>query len=288
MLKDIFKICKINHYIKNAIIFLPLIFSMNILNFKLYPKCILIFLGFCFISSAVYIMNDIIDIEYDKKHPVKCNRPIASGSISKKAAVIICILLFVMSFLTVHSLNSLCALMIGLYFLLNFFYSVSLKNIILVDAACIATGFIFRIVAGCFAISVLPSPLVILMTFFVSMFFTFIKRKLELEVVKNNILLRKSISDIDINTANKFILINAVLSIAFYITYSLDNNTILYVGSKYFYLTGIPFTLIIFRLLLLSDFLKDNDDPVIFLERDKTLLFFIIFYLFILIVIYFI
>lgn len=120
------------------------------------------------------------------------------------------------------------------------------------------------------------------------MFFTFIKRKLELEVVKNNILLRKSISDIDINTANKFILINAVLSIAFYITYSLDNNTILYVGSKYFYLTGIPFTLIIFRLLLLSDFFKDNDDPVIFLERDKTLLFFIIFYLFILIVIYFI
>ena len=180
--------------------------------------------------------------------------------------------------------------MIGLYFLLNIFYSVSLKNIILIDAACIALGFIFRITAGCFAISVIPSPLVILMTFFVSMFFTFIKRKLELEVVKNNILLRKSISDIDINTANKFILINAVLSIAFYIIYSLDNNTILSVGSEYFYLTAIPFTLIIFRILLLSDFLKekDNDDPVIFLERDKTLLFFIIFYFLILIVIYFI
>ena len=81
---------------------------------------------------------------------------------------------------------------------------------------------------------------------------------------------------------NKFILINAVLSIAFYITYSLDNNTILYAGSKYFYLTAIPFTLItliIFRHLLLSDFFKDNDNPVIFLEKDKTLLINIFFYI---------
>ena len=286
MLKDILRMCKIKHYIKNVIVILPLIFSMNIFNVELYPKCILIFLGFCLISSSVYVMNDIIDAEYDKKHPLKCSRPVADGRISKRTAVIICILLFLMSFLTVYSLNRLCMLMIGLYFVLNIFYSLSLKNILLVDAACIATGFIFRMVAGCFAIDVLPSPLVILMTFFVSMFFTFTKRKLELELAKNNNFIRKSVSDIDIDTANKFILINAVLSVSFYITYTLNDNAIIHSGSKYFYLTAVPFTLIIFRLLLLSDILKDNDDPAVFFEKDKTLLSFILFYFVILIVVY--
>lgn len=271
MLKDILKLCKVNHYIKNAIVIVPLLFSMNLLNFELYSKCLLIFLGFCFISSAVYIMNDITDIENDKKHPVKRNRPIASGRISKKTAVLICVFLTAISFITVQSLNSLCTLLIAAYFVLNIFYSIKLKHIALIDSACIAMGFIFRISAGCFAINVIPSPLVILMTFFASMFFTFIKRKLEFELTESSVICRNSISNFDINTANKFITINAVLSIAFYITYVLDSSTIQRAGTQYLYITAIPFTLIIFRLLLLSDIMKTNDDPIQFLENDKIL-----------------
>ncbi len=286
MYKDILKMLKVNHYIKNAIVIVPLLFSMNILNFKLYPKCILVFLGFCIISSAVYIMNDIIDIESDKKHPIKCNRPIASGRISKKIGILICILLCSVSLFTVHFLNYLCVLMILLYFILNIVYSISLKNIVLIDAACIALGFILRIVAGCFAINVLPSPLVILMTFFVSMFFTFTKRKLELELMEKCNCCRLSILNFDTDIANKFIMINAVLSIAFYITYVLDQNTIARAGSEYLYLTAIPFTLIIFRLLLLSDIVKVDDDPIHFLENDKILKILIILYFCILFAIY--
>lgn len=285
MIKDISEICRINHYIKNAIVIIPLLFSMNILNFDLYPNVFLIFLGFCFISSSVYIMNDIIDAENDKKHPIKCNRPIACGRISGQTGILLCIFLLIMSFITVYSLNRLCSLMIGLYFIMNIFYSVKLKQIVLIDAACIALGFIFRIVAGCFAINVLPSPLVILMTFFVSLFFTYTKRKLELEVAGNNNQCRKSISDFDIDTANKFILINAILSVSFYITCVLDANTISRAGSQYLFITAVPFALIIFRLLLLADTLKINDDPIYFLENDKTLKMLIVSYFIILILV---
>jgi len=286
MLKDILQMCKVDHYIKNVIVFIPLLFSINILNFELYPKCILIFFGFCFISSSVYIMNDIFDIENDKRHPIKCNRPIASGKISKITGIFICILLLAISFIIVQSLNYLCSLFIGLYFVLNIFYSIKLKDIVLIDVACIALGFIFRIVGGCMAINVLPSPLVILMTFFVSMFFTFTKRKLELEFIENSIAYRKTISNFDINTINKFITINAILSISFYITYVLDSNTISRIGTPYFYLTAIPFSLIIYRLILLPDILKNNYDPIIFFKKDKTLIFLIFIYFFTLIAIF--
>ncbi|MBQ3310881.1 UbiA prenyltransferase family protein [bacterium] len=278
MLKDILKLCKVNHYIKNVIIIIPLIFSKNLLTFNLYPKCLLMFLGFCFISSAVYIMNDIVDIEKDKVHPAKCKRPIASGKINKNFGIFLCLFLIFLSIACSIFINWLCVLMICLYFILNIFYSLYLKNISLIDVACIATGFILRIVGGCFCINVLPSPLVILMTFFVSMFFTFSKRKLELELIKEPQQCRKSIEKIDINSINQFILLNAVLSISFYITYVLDNSTMQRAGTEYLYLTAIPFTLIIFRLLLLVNTININDDPIYFLENDNTLKYLIILY----------
>lgn len=141
-------------------------------------------------------------------------------------------------------------------------------------------GFILRILAGCFAISVLPSPLVILMTFFMSMFFTFTKRRLELKLLKNNE--RHSLHGLNEKEINQFVIMNAVLSVSFYITYMLDKTTIERAGTEYLYITVIPFTLIIYRLLFLVDTKIENDDPMYFFKNDKTLLSFIVFYLFIL------
>lgn len=280
MIKAILKTCKVNHYIKNIIVIIPLIFSMNFTSASLWLKCLLIFLAFCFISSAVYILNDLIDIEKDRKHPIKCKRPIASGKIPLGVAIILMLLLVCASSALAFKLNPLCFASIAAYFVLNIFYSFWLKNIALIDVACIAIGFVLRVVAGCFAISVLPSALVILLTFFASMFFTFTKRKLELQL--NGDSSRQSIKNFNIDTANQFILINVILSIAFYFTYMLDEATILRAGTNYLYVTVIPFTLIVFRLLLLTNISTDNDDPIHFIEGDKALKLLFLFYLFIL------
>lgn len=285
MFKNILKTLKINHYIKNIIVVMPILFSMNFFNIIQWNNVGIIFIAFCMISSAVYVMNDLIDIEKDKLHPVKCKRPIASGTITKPTALALLLLLLFISTFLAFKLNIYCLLMVSSYFILNIFYSLKLKNIALIDAACIALGFIFRIIAGCFAINVLPSPLVILLTFFLSMFFTYTKRKLEIQFVEDSTKRRKSIECFDIATINQFILLNAVLSISFYISYMLDSTTIQKAGSDYLFLTVVPFTLIVFRLLLLSNISKIEDDPIHFVEKDKVLKALFVFYLVILIVV---
>ncbi len=168
--------------------------------------------------------------------------------------------------------------MVVCYFVLNVFYSFNFKNIPIIDVFCIALGFIFRVVAGCFAINVLASPLVILLTFFVSMFFTFTKRKLEFQLIADNEKRRKSLKNFDIQIANYFVLINAILSISFYFTYVLDETTIKRANSEFLYLTAIPFTLIVFRLLLLIFTTKEKDDPIHFVEKDLTIKVLFLFY----------
>ena len=278
MLKNILQTLKINHYIKNLIIAIPLFFSMNYANVYLYKICIEMFISFCLISSAVYIFNDLADIEKDSKHPVKSKRPIASGKISKRAAIIMFFILFIAGIYAACRVNILCTVMVGLYLILNVLYSILLKSFVLIDIACIALGFILRIVAGCFAIYVLPSPFVILMTFFGSMFFTFTKRKLELLMLgKENC--RTSINGLDVELISQFIFASAILCIAFYFTYTIDIVTINRAGTQYLYITTIPLTLIMFRLLCLTNSSYTGYDPIVFL-KDKILIYFAIFYIF--------
>lgn len=277
MIKDIIKTLKVNHYVKNLIVVVPLLFSNNITNLPKIINCVWIFIAFCFISSAVYVLNDLIDIEQDRKHPIKCNRPIASGRLSKTFAIILCVLLIVLSSTIALWLAPMCFVAVILYLILNIFYSIYLKKLALIDAACIAFGFVLRILSGCFAISVVPSALVILMTFFASMFFTFSKRKLELQITDSDNR-RESLQTFDTSVVNQFVVINAILAISFYMTYTLDNETMLRAGTNFLYLTSIPFTLIVFRLLLLVNTANVGDDPIVFIENDVQIKFLIILY----------
>ncbi|MBR6098115.1 UbiA prenyltransferase family protein [bacterium] len=286
MIKDILKTLKVNHYIKNLVVFIPLIFSMNVFNVEKITGCIYMFAAFCLISSAVYVMNDLADIEQDRKHPVKCNRPIASGRISKRFAGFLLVMLVCLSLAISLHFNILCAVSVISYFVLNICYSLWFKKVVLIDVACIATGFILRILAGCYVISVVPSPLVVLMTFFLSMFFTFSKRKMELQLVDMNNR-RSALKDFDINIINQFVAINAILAISFYFTYVLDAVTIERAGTRYLYLTAIPFTLIVFQLLLLVNNKEVQDDPIIFIERNVKLKYLTLFYFIVLFIVMF-
>ena len=255
---------------------------MNIFNLTALKSSVFIFISFCLISSAVYVMNDIIDIEKDKQHPIKCKRPIARGKISKIQAIILFFVLTLSSLLIPS--NQLCHLFIVLYLVLNICYSKWLKSVPLVDVVCIALGFIFRILAGCVAIHVIASPLVILLTFFFSMFFTFSKRKLELLLIKNKNEYRDSIKGYNLEMVNQFILMNAILTIAFYFTYMLDETTIKRAGTEFLYISVIPFSMIILRLLYQVNTIQTADDPVNFIYKDKMTKIFIGLYLITLII----
>lgn len=280
MLAGIFKLLRVKHWVKNLVVFVPLIFSLQIFDLELFMNSLKIFFSFCLISSTVYIFNDVIDVEKDRQHPIKCSRPIASGKISIKVACTLLVFLFLASiFLSKFSILGLG--MILSYLILNIFYTFYLKNLQLIDATCIAMGFIFRIIAGCFVISVQPSPLIVLMTFFISLFFTFTKRKLEFNLNKQVANCRQSLVGFTEESLNQLVYSNAILAIAFYLIYMLDKTTIERCGTDLLYITAIPFTLIIYRLLFLINSAQ-NDDPITFFEKDKQLKCLIVVYIVIL------
>lgn len=266
LLNDVIKTLKVNHYLKNIVVFLPIIFSMNLTNINLLGKEVLMFVSFCLISSAVYVLNDLIDIEKDRLHPVKSRRPIAVGRVSKLQAILLFWGLFFLSTGLSLKLNLYCFGAVLLYLFLNVLYSLRLKYLELVDVVCIALGFILRVLAGCAAIWVVPSALIVLLTFFMSMFFTFSKRKLELKLLKESA--RNSVKNLSESLLNQYIIINAILSVAFYFTYVLDDKTIARAGTQYLWITVIPFALLFFRLLYLTNIETENDDPMHFIEND--------------------
>ena len=286
-LKSIINLLKIKHYVKNIVVFIPLVFSLKFLKLNATLEAVIAFIAFDLIASSVYIFNDILDVENDKLHPVKKFRPIASGKISIHLAWILFVLFAISAFIVALTVNKLVFLSIFLYLILNILYSLQLKFLPIIDALGIALGFILRILAGCFAILVVPSPLVILLTFFTSMFFTFSKRKLEYKLLDDKGLCRKSIKGYNETLLNQFVMANAVLSIAFYITYMLDSTTIQRTGSEYLFITVIPFTIIIYRLVFKIYTANDYDDPAEFFYNDKTLKILIFTYFIILFIVFY-
>jgi len=143
---------RIQHYIKNLLIFLPLIFSGNLYNIKLLKINLLGFVSFSFIASVIYIINDIFDVKQDKLHPIKCKRPIASGAIEKKNAVICAIILFLFSascnFLIYLESDILAWILWGIYLLINFLYSFGLKKLPVIDVVILVVGFLIRLLYG--------------------------------------------------------------------------------------------------------------------------------------------
>ncbi|MFI3173490.1 MAG: UbiA family prenyltransferase [Eubacteriales bacterium] len=181
MLKDILKLIRIKQWVKNAFVLAPLLFSLKFTDLTANINAILAFFSFCFISSVVYVINDICDRKRDAIHPKKKHRPIASGIISPFVAKIIAIILCCLTCLLLYLLDSTkTSIVILLYVLINILYSWKLKHIVLIDVLIIAVGFIFRLYAGSYAIDVPVSSFIFMTTLFLSLFLGFTKRKGEL------------------------------------------------------------------------------------------------------------
>lgn len=173
-------------WIKNLFVFGPIIFSNNLMNFQLLKNIILTFICFCCISSAVYVLNDIVDVERDRQHPKKCKRPIASGKISVQEALIMGIFLGIISLIIAIGLNMYIVIIILLYLSNNITYSFKIKNIFLIDILSISLGFILRVLAGGISIHVELSKWIILCTLFLSLFLGFGKRRSEIMILGEN------------------------------------------------------------------------------------------------------
>jgi decaprenyl-phosphate phosphoribosyltransferase len=162
---------------KNLFLFIPLFFSGDLFNWGLYPKLILGAVAFSFIASSIYIVNDYRDIEDDKKHPQKRYRPLASGTVSKTAAIVICILLIIIGFVIAYFIREKFLFVLAIYFLLNLAYSFGLKTIPILDVIIVAAGFVLRVKGGAVIAVIGLTEWLNIMIFLLSLFMAIGKRR---------------------------------------------------------------------------------------------------------------
>lgn len=175
-----------HQWIKNAACLAGLIFSGNLFNAAAASAALCATAMFCMAASAVYIINDLADRKKDQHNPRKAHRPIASGALPLPLALVGCLLALGVSVVLALHLGAACATLLGLYLALNLAYSFRLKHAVLVDVMIIALGFVFRVLAGVYAIGVQPTAWIVLCIFFLALFLGFAKRRGELAALKEN------------------------------------------------------------------------------------------------------
>ena len=247
------------------------------------------FVAFSFVASSVYCFNDIIDAEADRRHPVKCHRPVASGAVSKSQAVGLMALMFVLSMLTLGLLtterivpdgSTLSTLyspwtVVGIilfYYLLNLGYCAWFKRYAIVDVFIIAFGFVLRLLAGGLASGVVLSKWIVLMTFLLTLFLSFAKRRDDVvRMEKTGEAPRQNTIRYNLTFINQAITITASVTLVCYIMYTVSPEVTARAKSENLYLTTIFVLLGLMRYIQLSVVDNRSGDPTKALLRDRFL-----------------
>lgn len=258
---------------KNLLVFTGVIFSKSLTDLNNLGISLLGFLIFCVGSSGVYIFNDLCDLKRDREHPVKRNRPLASGALNINLARFAMVVLFATATIGSLALSRGFALVIAVYLITCLAYSLKLKDIVILDVIVIANGFVLRAVSGAILIGVDVSEWLVLCTSMVALLVGFGKRRHELALLEgtaeNH---RRSLSDYSLQFLDSIMAICAGAALITYALYTRSEETVARVGSHGMLIT-IPFVVYgIFRYLFLIHRRKAGGDPVQILLRDRPTL----------------
>lgn len=187
MLRAIIKTMRIKQWVKNGLIFAALVFDRQLTNPTAFARTLAGFFLFCILSSTVYIINDIMDVEADRQHPRKKNRPIASGKLSIQAAWITAGIFLTATFICAYLLSPAFLVISICYFMLNLAYSIRLKHIVLIDVVILSIGFVLRVGGGVSLIQVERfSPWLYVVTFLLALYLGFGKRRAEIKLLSSS------------------------------------------------------------------------------------------------------
>jgi len=208
LISAIFTAMRPVHWIKNLALFAALFLSGMLFNQGEFAKTVWAFVVFCFITSATYLVNDIMDAPSDRLHPTKKFRPVASGALPVPLAVIEALVLTLAGIFiaTLSGLSSLFVSVVIIYLVLQVFYSAILKHVAIIDIIVIAAGFVLRVYAGAFAIDAHLSVWFLLCVISVALFLASGKRRAELNIVQDTSFgTRKSLGKYKKELLNSFV-----------------------------------------------------------------------------------
>ncbi|HEY4061592.1 MAG TPA: decaprenyl-phosphate phosphoribosyltransferase [Puia sp.] len=264
------KLLRPKDWAKNLFLFIPLFFGSEIFNVDKLIRVSYGFIAFCCIASSIYIINDYRDREDDRKHPVKCKRPLASGTVSPTAALIICGLLMILGFGIAWWIREKFLFVLAIYFLINLGYSMGLKSVAILDIFLLAAGFVLRIKGGS-VISYVPlSEWIVVMVFLLAVFMAIGKRRDDVLLkMKTGADMRKSIKGYNLEFLNVLLaLVSAVIIVAYFM-YTMSDETKIRLGTYRLYYTCIFVMAGIMRYLQIIYISTDSGSPTKILYKDR-------------------
>jgi len=254
-------------------VFMPLFFGHQLLNIPLLLNAMVMCVSFSFIASAVYCLNDIIDVEADRRHPVKCKRPIASGDVSVPTAYLMMLILIAMSisvlFLSsVGVVSGICVIVA--YLLMEIAYCLKLKRYAIIDVCMLSLGFVLRIIAGGVVTDIVISHWLVMMTFLLTLFLGIAKRRDDvLKMMSTGIAPRHNTKRYNLTFVNNAITITASVMLVCYIMYTVSPEVTENFHTRYLYLTSIFVLIGLLRYMQLAVVDEKTGDPTKILLHDR-------------------
>lgn len=264
------KLMRPKHYMKNFLVFLPLLFSGNFFDKSNIITCLLGFVCFSLLASTIYIINDIRDKDKDKKHKTKCNRPIASGKISVKNAIIFDILLIIIiAFVCMFGkFNLLSICLVILYFIINLVYSFGAKNVPILDIVILVSGFFIRVLFGATLLNITVSNWLYLTVIAISFYLGLGKRRNE--IIKSGAKSRKVLEYYNKDFLDKNMYMCLTMAIVFYSLWTTDSAVVL--KNNNLLIWTVPIVIIIAMKYSMNIEGNSDGDPVEVIMKDKILI----------------
>ncbi|MGZ3837371.1 MAG: decaprenyl-phosphate phosphoribosyltransferase [Flavisolibacter sp.] len=255
---------------KNLFLFIPLFFSGDLFHWDLYPRLFLGFLAFCCVASSIYIINDYRDREDDRKHPEKSKRPLASGAVSPRAAILICLLLLAGGFSIAFLVREKFLFVLGIYFALNLAYSFGLKTIPILDIIIVAIGFVLRIKSGAVIAMIGLSEWLNIMVFLLALFMAIGKRRDDVLLkLSSGTDMRKSIKGYNLEFLNVVLALVCAVIVVAYFMYTMSTDVIVRMGTYRLYYTCLFVFAGIMRYLQIIFVQAKAGSPTKILYRDR-------------------
>jgi decaprenyl-phosphate phosphoribosyltransferase len=270
MLAAILKSSRPHQWVKNIFfVGAPLVFARKLDEVPALLHTATTVLGFCLISSAVYLFNDIVDVDKDRAHPLKKFRPIASGALPIQTAKVVALLFALVGVGATWTRGVLPAAIAAVYLTQNLAYSFRLKHVPFVDVASIAAGFLLRVLAGAWAIPVEPSLWLLTCTLLLASFLGFGKRAHEIRISgARGVTQRKVLDRYNPEVLRVLIYILAGLTIAAYVGYTQSHHALSFFGTRRLVLT-VPFVAFgVFRFITITRTKIDSESPTDSMLRD--------------------
>ena len=270
---DFLRLMRPHQWVKNSFVLTGLLFGHAWHDPALVTKVIIAFVAFCLTSSTIYIINDIVDIEQDKHHPTKRNRPLPSGKLTIPTAAMFAVLLGATAFTIAYFASPIVVLILLIYTVMNIAYSLKLKHVVILDVFIIATGFMLRILAGTLGLGIPPSQWLLLCGLMVTLFLGFSKRRAEIIALSDDKSAhRKVLEQYSAVLLDNMIVITGAGLIMSYSLYTMNPETIRIHGTANLIYT-VPFVIYgVFRYIFLLHHQSSGGDPSKDLVRDPHML----------------